>query len=124
MTPSYAETLRPRTSEWTAATPASEPLRGIISAPALNGNRVGERVELARYTVPAGERVLHGQRINGVVRFLPREGVVLVAQQGLSEDDACRSRGMPGEPARPDAARRKRPDGVSRAHPINMGRAS
>ena len=33
-----------------------------------NGNRVGKRVELARYTVPAGERVLYGQRINGVVR--------------------------------------------------------
>ena len=33
-----------------------------------NGNRVGQRVELARYTVPAGERVIHGQRVNGVVR--------------------------------------------------------
>ena len=26
------------------------------------------RVELGRYTVPAGERVLYGQRVNGVVR--------------------------------------------------------
>jgi hypothetical protein len=34
-----------------------------------NGNHVGERVELARYTIPAGERVLYGQRINGVVRI-------------------------------------------------------
>ena len=33
-----------------------------------NGNPVGERIELARYTVPAGERVLYGQRIHGVVR--------------------------------------------------------
>src|SRR5580700_7842657 len=33
-----------------------------------NGNHVGKRVELARYTIPAGERVLHGQRVNGVVR--------------------------------------------------------
>lgn len=33
-----------------------------------NGNPVGERIELARYTVPAGERVLYGQRIDGVVR--------------------------------------------------------
>ena len=33
-----------------------------------NGNRVGQRVELARYTIPGGERVLYGQRINGVVR--------------------------------------------------------
>jgi hypothetical protein len=34
-----------------------------------NGNRVGKRVELARYTIPAGERVLYGQRVNGVVRI-------------------------------------------------------
>jgi hypothetical protein len=33
-----------------------------------NGNPAGERIELARYTVPAGERVLYGQRVNGVVR--------------------------------------------------------
>jgi hypothetical protein len=33
-----------------------------------NGNRVGQRVELARYIIPGGERVLYGQRINGVVR--------------------------------------------------------
>ena len=33
-----------------------------------NGNRVGQRVELARYTIPAGQRVLYGQRINGIVR--------------------------------------------------------
>ncbi len=29
---------------------------------------VGQRVELARYQLPAGERVLYGQRINGIVR--------------------------------------------------------
>jgi hypothetical protein len=33
-----------------------------------NGNPVGERIELARYTVRGGERVLYGQRVNGVVR--------------------------------------------------------
>ena len=33
-----------------------------------NGNRVGQRVELARYTIPGGERVLYGQRVDGVVR--------------------------------------------------------
>ena len=33
-----------------------------------NGNSVGERVELARYTVPGGQRVLYGQRVHGVVR--------------------------------------------------------
>ena len=31
--------------------------------------RVGERVELARYTVAIGERVLYGQRVAGVVRI-------------------------------------------------------
>jgi hypothetical protein len=33
-----------------------------------NGNPVGERIELARYSVPVGERVVYGQRVNGVVR--------------------------------------------------------
>jgi hypothetical protein len=33
-----------------------------------NGNPVGARIELGRYTVPVGERVLYGQRVNGVVR--------------------------------------------------------
>jgi hypothetical protein len=30
--------------------------------------QTGERVELARYTVAAGERIIYGQRVNGVVR--------------------------------------------------------
>ena len=34
-----------------------------------NGNQVGKRVELARYTIPADERIIHGQRVNGVVRI-------------------------------------------------------
>jgi hypothetical protein len=33
-----------------------------------NGNPVGERSELVRDTVTVGERVLYGQRVNGVVR--------------------------------------------------------
>jgi hypothetical protein len=41
-----------------------------------NGNPVGERVELARYTVAAGERIVFGQRVNGVVRVtdVPEHG--------------------------------------------------
>jgi hypothetical protein len=36
-----------------------------------NGNPVGERVELARYTLPGGDkRALYGQRVNGVVRLV------------------------------------------------------
>ena len=30
--------------------------------------QVGERVELARYQTSSGERILHGQRIDGIVR--------------------------------------------------------
>ncbi|MGZ6575496.1 MAG: hypothetical protein ACXVFQ_21070 [Solirubrobacteraceae bacterium] len=39
-------------------------------------SRVGERVELARYTVAVGERILYGQRVDGVVRVtdVPAQG--------------------------------------------------
>jgi hypothetical protein len=39
--------------------------------------RTGERVELARYTLSSGERVIRGQRIRGVVRLVddPVEGL-------------------------------------------------
>ena len=40
---------------------------------------VGERVELGRYRISSGERVLYGQRVNGVVRFLVAGCVVVVA---------------------------------------------
>jgi len=45
-----------------------------------NGNHVnhragvGERVELARYTIPGGERVIYGQRVHGVVRLVDLPG--------------------------------------------------
>jgi hypothetical protein len=37
------------------------------TAPKREG-RTGRRVELARYSVTAGDRVLYGQRVDGVVR--------------------------------------------------------
>ena len=84
--------------------------------------RTGDRVELARYTIIAGTRVLLGQRVNGTVRFLPTDGVVLVPRQGLSENDACRCRGIPTQRARADAVRRKRPNGTNWPHlPITGG---
>jgi hypothetical protein len=64
-----------------------------------NANPVG-RVELARYTAPAGNRILYGQRIDGVVRFLPDEPVVL--------DGAARAT-LDGR-ERPDAAGQNRLD--------------
>ena len=41
-----------------------------------HGGRVGERVELARYRTTDGERILYGQRVDGVVRVtdLPAHG--------------------------------------------------
>ena len=55
-----------------------------------NGNPVGERVELARYVVPAGERVLYGQRVNGVVRVtdVPAcgHGRAYLVERGLEQD--------------------------------------
>ena len=74
-----------------------------------NGNPVGERIELARYSVPVGERVLYGQRVNGVVRFLPDDLVVLVLGRAASEDSSCRPRGRESRGACADAVRPKRP---------------
>ena len=57
-----------------------------------NGNPVGERVELARYTIPAGERVLYGQRILGVVRIsdVPASGCgrSYLVERGLEQEGA------------------------------------
>jgi hypothetical protein len=59
----------------TATTPA--PLTGV-------------RVELARYTVPAGERVLYGQRVDGVVRITDNpargRGRAYLVERGLEQD--------------------------------------
>jgi hypothetical protein len=66
-----------------------------------NGNPVGERVELGRYRIPAGERIVYGQRVDGVVRFLPGEDVVLVQPSGGSEDTSCRFPVVGADPAHP-----------------------
>ena len=57
--------------------------------------QVGLRIELARYTVPAGERVLYGQRVDGIVRLVDRPvapgGRAYLIERGLetkSELDA------------------------------------
>lgn len=53
---------------------------------------VGKRRELARYAVGCEERIVYGQRVDGVVRFLPWRPVVLVASSCRSEDGRCRPR--------------------------------
>ncbi len=73
-----------------------------------NGNRVGQRVELARYTIPVGQRVLYGQRVNGIVRFQPGEREVLVLSSRAGEDGTCCPRDALLEAARTNAGRRQR----------------
>jgi hypothetical protein len=54
--------------------------------------RTGARVELARYSVAAGDRVLYGQRVDGVVRVtdVPRQagGRAYLVERGLEEEGA------------------------------------
>lgn len=77
---------------------------------ATTNRRTGARTELARYTVAAGERILYGQRVDGVVSFLPEDHVVVDEPRGGSEDDGCRGRASGDGGARTDAARQKRPN--------------
>jgi hypothetical protein len=87
-----------------------------MTTPSLTETRnrkpVGERTELGRYTVPAGERVLYGQRVDGRVRFLPGNPVVLVGSRDPIEDSTCRFRMVRVEGGT-EAVRRKRPNGAS-----------
>jgi hypothetical protein len=52
--------------------------------------QVGQRVELARYRISAGERILYGQRIDGAVRVTdcPSDdaGRSYLVERGLEED--------------------------------------
>jgi hypothetical protein len=50
---------------------------------------VGGRVELGRYRISSGERVLYGQRVNGVVRITDNpseDGRAYLVERGLEED--------------------------------------
>jgi hypothetical protein len=55
-----------------------------------NGNPVGERAELGRYRVPTGERILYGQRVDGIVRVtdVPAEtrGRAYLVERELEQD--------------------------------------
>jgi hypothetical protein len=56
-----------------------------------------ERVELARCTISAGERVTYGQRVPGVVRLLPGRPVLLAVSSRRNEDGRSRPRKAPPE---------------------------
>jgi hypothetical protein len=56
-----------------------------------NGNCVGERVKLARYRITTGERVIEGQRLNGIVRVSDRpaeghSGRSYLIERGVEQD--------------------------------------
>jgi hypothetical protein len=55
-----------------------------------NGTPVGERVELARYTITTGTRVLLGQRVAGSVRVSDHpadgRGRAVLVERGLEQD--------------------------------------
>jgi hypothetical protein len=52
--------------------------------------RVGQRVELGRYAIAAGERIIYGQRVNGHVRVtdVPATGRsrAYLVEAGLEQD--------------------------------------
>jgi hypothetical protein len=85
---------------------------------------VGEPRELARYTISSGARIVVGQRVDGVVRFLPGRSVVLVVQPAAGENDASRPRRAASEAARSHAARPKRPNRTPRSPGFKAGGAS
>ena len=72
---------------------------------------VGERVELGRYEITAGERILYGQRVDGVVRVTDKpasgRGRSFLVERGLTSNrelealvaDYISESGRRGEPA-------------------------
>ena len=92
---------RPRTTRRVSAT-GDDRLRidrdlegALMTTPTVtetvrNGNPVGKRTELGRYTITAGERVLYGQRIAGVVRVTDGpasgRGRAVLVERGLEQD--------------------------------------
>jgi hypothetical protein len=61
-----------------------------MTATTQQTSRVGERVELARYAIPAGERIIYGQRVNGTVRVSDHpagtEGRAVLIERELQHD--------------------------------------
>ena len=59
---------------------------------------------------PTGERIIYGQRVDGVVRFLPGSDGVVDQLRSRSEDATCRFRQASRSGERPNALRNKRPN--------------
>jgi hypothetical protein len=84
MTPLATETIT------TASGAADKPGAGEVFRVEHRCGRTGPRVELARYSVTAGDRVLYGQRIDRVVRLtdVPLEagGRAYLVERALEEE--------------------------------------
>jgi len=63
-----------------------------------SGHEVGERVELARYSISTRERVIYGQRIDGVVRVTDRPasgpGGSYLVERELEQDGNSALKGL------------------------------
>jgi hypothetical protein len=61
-----------------------------MTATASHPKRTGVRTELARYTIPDGERIIYGQRVDGVVRVTDVPAVpggrAYLVERGLEQD--------------------------------------
>lgn len=51
------------------------PTTPVTRTPRRQTPQVGPRTELARCTIPAGERIIYGQRVDGIVRVFDRPAV-------------------------------------------------
>jgi hypothetical protein len=62
----------------------------VMTATTSPTQRIGRRTELARYTIPAGQRILYGQRVDGVVRITDNpaygRGRAYLVERGLEQD--------------------------------------
>jgi len=76
---------------WTTGNPDDAQIPTSPATATSPRGRTGARVELARYAVSAGERVLHGQRIDGVVRVtdVPADGPgrSYLVERGLEHEE-------------------------------------
>ncbi len=87
-TPRGSATARsPDTAQAPPGSKTATNLRQSASPPATTDDRQAHRARALHS--PAGERVLYGQRIDGVVRFQPGERDVLVLSSRAGEDGTC-----------------------------------
>jgi len=92
--------------------------------PTATGARsVGQRVELGRYRISAGQRVLYGQRIGGVVRVMDRPcgaGRSYLVERELERDGHAAVRALVKDYIR-ESERRDQPAILTNLHQLADG---